>query len=154
VQIRMPPLRERREDLPMLVAHLLELINAECRAKILGVSPQVMSRFQEYAWPGNVRELANVLRHAVIMADDTVVTLEDCPEYLADPRSCVAPALASSQTLEGALADTERRLLEATLERFRGNKSAAASALGIDRRTLYTKLRQYRRESDGGRGAT
>jgi DNA-binding NtrC family response regulator len=143
VNIRMPAIREHVDDLPLLTCHLLELINAECRTKVAGVAAAVTHCFQRYSWPGNVRELANVLRHAVIMAEQTVLQLHDLPEYLLTVKAETAPVGDHGQTLEAVLATTERRLLEATLEKFRGNRSAAALALGIDRRTLYTKLKQY-----------
>ena len=148
VEVRMPSLRERREDLPLLVSHLLDLINAECRTKIVGVQAEVLERFRRYQWPGNVRELANVLRHAVIMAEEPVLQLGDLPDYLTNSQPDAVLAVDAGQTLEKVLAATERRLLEATLERFRGNQTAAAQALGIDRRTLYSKLRQYRRDAE------
>jgi DNA-binding NtrC family response regulator len=142
-QIEMPALRKHREDLPVLTAYLLDRVNLECRTTVEGVSQEVQTRFETYLWPGNVRELTNVLRHGVLMAESTLLQLQDLPEYIFE-RAAIAPwPEGSSQTLEQALAETEERLVKATLERFQGNRSAAAAALGIDRRTLYNKLRQY-----------
>jgi DNA-binding NtrC family response regulator len=154
VRIEMPPLRERREDLPLLVNHLLARINAECRTGITGLSDGAVGLLQGYGWPGNVRELFNVLKHGVIMTDGLIVGIDDLPEHVTDsgpteeppgspaPRGVESP----SQRLDVVMTATEQALIQATLERCRGNQSAAAAALGITRRTLYTKLRRYRPE--------
>jgi two-component system response regulator AtoC len=141
-QVEMPPLRGHLEDLAQLTSHLLDRVNAECRTDVRGVTTQVQARFEAYAWPGNVRELMNVLRHGVLMTEDTMLGVRDLPDYLLAEMVPPSP-MGSSQTLERALAETEKRLVQATVERFKGNRSAAAEALGIDRRTLYNKLRQY-----------
>lgn len=144
IQVEMPALRNRIEDLSLLVGSLLDRVNGECRTAVTGISSEVTDRFCAYAWPGNVRELANVLRHAVIMTDEMTIQVGDLPDYLittkADPRRWSG----AGETLEQAMAATERRLVEAMLQRFQGNRTAAAEALGIDRRTLHSKLRKYR----------
>lgn len=149
VQIEMPALRHRLDDLPLLVAHLLDRTNLECRTDVEGISPDVQDLFEHYSWPGNVRELANVLKHGVIMAEGQIIDVAALPEYLLNvkPTDSTGSSMATG-TLEQALAETEERLVKATLERFKGNRTAAASALGIDRRTLYSKLRQYRETND------
>lgn len=145
-QLEMPPLRDRLNDLPLLVDHLLDRANIECQGSARGISPDVARLFQKYHWPGNVRELSNVLRQAVVMAEDSVIQLTDLPDYLLGQDSEPAPP-AGTQALTQAMAETERRLLEATLLKHRGNRTAAAAALGINRRTLYTKLRPPKAES-------
>lgn len=148
--VAMPALRDRREDLHLLLDHLLDQVNAEFRTHISGVTDDVFQVFSEHRWPGNVRELMNALRHGAIMTEAEVIDLEDLPEYLAHslPREETSGVRSSTlddgQTLEEAMAATEHRLVEAALERARGNQSAAAAALGIDRRTLHHKLRRYR----------
>ena len=142
-QIEMPPLRKRPEDITLLTSHLLPRVNAECRTSIVATSNDVHALFESYSWPGNIRELANVLRHGALMADTDTIELENLPEYLlteSEPPTIIA---SSETTLHGALAEAEERLVLATLARFKGNKSAAAAALGIDRRTLFTKLKNY-----------
>ncbi len=136
--IEMPPLRQRPEDIPLLVSYLLDRVNAECRSSVAELAPEVSDVFTHHAWPGNVRELANVLRHAAIMADGAVVKHSDLPPYLT--REKAVGSTAADVTLETAVAETERRLIEATLRRFQGHRRAAAVALGISRRTLYTKM--------------
>ena len=146
----MPALRDRTEDLPLLIDHLLDRVNAEFHSQITGVSDDVFQAFAEHRWPGNVRELMNVLRHGAIMTEGTVIDLEHLPEYLMSLSPRVEASgpdgslLSDGQTLEETMAATEHRLVEAALERARGNQSAAAAALGIDRRTLHHKLRRYR----------
>lgn len=153
VRIEMPPLRERREDLSLLINHLLSRINAECRTRITGLSREAMGLLQSYDWPGNVRELSNVLKHGAIMAEGLVVNVQDLPDYingLSPEVESVGGEVPSSdgeppmQRLDVVMMATEQGLVEAALERCRGNQSAAAAALGITRRTLYSKLRRYR----------
>ncbi len=139
--IEMPPLRQRVEDIPLLVSYLLDRVNAECRSEVTGLAPEVADRFQAYSWPGNVRELANVLRHAAILAEGPVVQCSDLPPYLAREEPEPGPAIQGR--LDTAVAETERRLIVAALQRFQGNRLAAATALGISRRTLYNKMEAH-----------
>jgi DNA-binding NtrC family response regulator len=148
--VAMPALRDRSEDLPLLIEHLLDRVNAEFRSSISGVSHEALRVLARHRWPGNVRELMNVLRHGAIMADGSVIDVDHLPDYLEelapdvpDSESAV-PLPEGGRTLEEAMAATERRLVHAALEHARGNQSAAAAALGIDRRTLHHKLRRYR----------
>ena len=148
--VAMPALRDRTEDLPLLIDHLLDRVNAEFHTRIGGVTDEVLQVFVEHPWPGNVRELMNVLRHGAIMTEGDVIDLEHLPDYLTsystkdEIAGPGASALGGGETLDEAMAATEHRLLQAALERARGNQSAAAAALGIDRRTLHEKLRRYR----------
>jgi len=148
--VAMPPLRDHLEDLPLLIDHLLERVNPEFRTRITGVTDEVFQLFAEHVWPGNVRELINVLRHGAIMAEGEVIDLQDLPEYLTTAPMLKGDSASgrsmpeAGETLDKAMAMTEHRLVNAALERARGNRSAAAAALGIDRRTLVEKLRRYR----------
>lgn len=153
VRVEMPPLRERREDLPLLITHLLDRVNAECRTHTTGFSDGALNHLTPYDWPGNVRELSNVLRHGAIMTDGMTIEVKDLPEYLVDSAAPadtatmmppLAPGETLAQRLDAVMKATEQALVEAALERCRGNQSAAAEALGITRRTLYTKLKRYR----------
>lgn len=148
--IEMPPLRDRLEDIPLLIEHLLEAVNAECRSQITGVDAAASARLTVHSWPGNVRELLSVLKHGAVMAEDATIRFTDLPAYLQQP----TPAPVSKNhshdgadtpaTLKAAIADTEQRLIHAVLRRFEGNRDAAASALGISRRTLFYKLKEHR----------
>jgi DNA-binding NtrC family response regulator len=137
VGIELPPLRERREDIPALVEHFLttrQLGKARCQ-----VHPDAMQALLNYDWPGNIRELANVLERAQILAENHLITLDDLPEalHLAPPR-LEPPASAALN-----LATLERQAVQAAMEQARGNKVHAAKLLGTTRRTLYRLLRKY-----------
>ncbi|HUE70442.1 MAG TPA: sigma-54 dependent transcriptional regulator [Pirellulaceae bacterium] len=140
VSIDLPPLRERREDIPALVEHLLitrQLGKVRCR-----VAPDAMQALLNYGWPGNIRELANVLERAQILAEDNSITLDDLPDAM---QVMLAPAEVSS-TDPLNLSEMERRTVRAALEQAKGNKAHAAKALGISRRTLYRFIEKYRLE--------
>ena len=143
--IEMPPLRRRQEDLPLLVDHLLERINAECRSKITGLTPELHKRLREYSWPGNVRELISVLKHGAIMAEGPTLDIDHVPAHLSRSAAPLKANASSGdsfggKTLEESLAEAERLLIVAALKRFEGNRAAAAAALGISRRTLYNRM--------------
>jgi DNA-binding NtrC family response regulator len=141
----MPALRDRPEDVGMLISHLLDRINTKLHTSALSLAPDALAVLTGYRWPGNVRELENVLQHAVIMTDGPTIHVPDLPDYLT-----TLPAgkggVENQETLEHAKAVRERQLIEVTLKRFGNDRTATAAALGIDRRTLYNKLRQYRRD--------
>ncbi len=146
--VEMPPLRERIEDLPLLIDHLLQAVNAECRTTILGLKPKALRRLQQHGWPGNVRELLNVLKHGAIMADGAMIGELDLPQDLLETSAETIPNLplpsGKDQHLKTARADADRRLIQAALRRFEGNRAAAAVALGISQRSLFYKLKQHR----------
>lgn len=146
VQLDIPPLRERREDLPLLVSHLLTLANAECRTSFTGLTPEAETLVASYSWPGNIRELSNAIRRGVLLGDPPLIGVDDLPIAISK-RSVDSRIPPTTGDLRESMAAAERQLVEATLERFKGNRTAAAKALGIDRRTLYTKL-QPRRDQD------
>ncbi len=139
VTIELPPLRERREDIPLLTQHFLEKFSAEQnKPEIEGFAPEVLKALLEYDYPGNVRELANMVEHAVLMAGGTQVTLEDLPK----PQKALDDTYA--QPPAGlTLREVERIQIEKTLEQTKGNRSKAARILGIERATLYNKLKAY-----------
>jgi DNA-binding NtrC family response regulator len=139
--IEMPPLRDRAEDIPLLVAYLLDRVNAECRSRISSLAPEAIDCLMAHSWPGNVRELANVLRHAAIMAEGSVVQYSDLPPDLT--RETCDSGISKDGRLDTAVAETERKLILAALQRFQGNRRAAAAALGISRRTLYNKMEAH-----------
>lgn len=143
VSIVLPPLRERREDIPALVGHLL-------RSRQLGnvpfhVDADAMRALLNYEWPGNIRELANVLERAQILAEDNQITVDDLPENV---RVIPHPAQVSGNAAPSPLdlADTECRTVRAALEQVKGNKVHAAKALGISRRALYRLIEKYHLE--------
>lgn len=135
VEISLPPLRERKEDIPLLVDHFLEMLNARHKKRIPSVSADVIDTFMEYDWPGNVRELEHSLEHAYIMCPGKVVTLDYLPENICKVSRCMFP-MTEKEKLERA------SILE-ILGKTGGNKVQAARLLGINRRTLYRKLKTF-----------
>ena len=138
IRIEVPPLRERREDIVPLVDLFLSRSNERHIRSLIGVSAAAMRRLVAYHWPGNVRELANVLERAMALTDhDTLVPEDlDFPKDGDGPEALLSRSAASHLPLEAL----ERAYVRRVMEAHRGNKAAAARALGIDRRTLYRKL--------------
>jgi DNA-binding NtrC family response regulator len=134
IQIQLPPLRERSEDIPLLVSHFLSIYSRQIKKRLKGVCSDAMDALGRHSWPGNIRELENVIERAVIMADGDEIRLEDLPSDLLGSR-----AEEPRQPME-ELKDMERELLLRTLRECRWNRSRAAKKLGIGRRTLYDKL--------------
>ena len=145
-QIRVPALRERKEDIPLFAEYFLETSNKELRKNVTGFSHEVTERMMEYYWPGNIRELKNVIRRSVLLATSEHITQDTLPAEI------ITPAMQSifedqpkvaNPDLKAAQERTERALIEETLRKVRYNKSKAAKMLNIDRKTLYNKLRLY-----------
>ncbi len=142
IPISMPPLRDRREDIPLLVEHLTQRIGAELGRKIEGVSQEAMARLMAHDYPGNVRELRNLVERAVVCSRAAV--LEP-----ADFTLPVAPGVSDLTNQPASLESVEKRHIAAILAQTNGNISAAARILDIDRVTLYNKIRKYGlREAD------
>jgi two-component system response regulator HydG len=147
INIHLPPLRERRDDIPLLAYHFLRRY-ARRNGKILeGFDPEVLALFQRHDWPGNIRELQNVVERGVILSRGPLVSAEDLPERLLGPRA-VDAASAGATADRGEimvpfgtpLAEVERRYVEETVRRLSGNKNLAADLLGVNLRTIYRRL--------------
>jgi DNA-binding NtrC family response regulator len=137
IEIQVPPLRARRSDIPLLVAHALRATPARA------VSEEAMARILAYDWPGNVRELMHVIERAAVLCGGEVIDATNLPESLrAEPSRPVAEA-EGPLLLRDAVAQLEKRMILQALERARGNRSEAARQLGIARAQLYTKLEEY-----------
>jgi len=139
VPIRIPPLRERREDLPGLSRHLLTRLQEEQGVRPLALSPEVLGLFQRYDWPGNIRELTNVLERASYTADGPQIEIEHLPLLLQDVRSG-RPSERRGSNLRLAVQEAEREAVLQALRMAKGNKAKAAKLLGIHRTGLYQKL--------------
>jgi two-component system, NtrC family, response regulator HydG len=137
VLLQMPPLRERRGDIPLLVQHFLEKYNARLRRNMLGVSPAALDLLVRHDWPGNVRELENTIERLVVLSSGPYLE----PADLAFAGTILSPAAAVSGAT--SLKDLERDHIILTLQRCDGHKSETAKALGIDRKTLREKLKRY-----------
>jgi DNA-binding NtrC family response regulator len=141
VAVTLPPLRERREDVPELVEHFLA--TRQLGPLRYRIEPEALQALTAYDWPGNVRELANVIERAQILAENHLITVDDLPEALGE----AAPADVDSSPADPRhLREIERRHVEQVLRQERGNKVQAARALGISRRALYRLIDKYRLE--------
>ncbi len=136
VLIQMPPLRERKNDIPLLAQHFLEKYNARLRKNLQGIAPEAMELLVRHDWPGNVRELENTVERLVVLSSGPLLE----PKDLAFAGTISSPAAEGSSL---SLRDLERDHIIQTLQRFDGHKSETARALGIDRKTLREKLRRY-----------
>jgi DNA-binding NtrC family response regulator len=140
IEIPTPPLRERREDIPLLVEHFLRH-SPYAGHRRLQLTPEAQDALTAYAWPGNIRELRNVIERLSVLAENQVLTLEALPPTIT--RSLPAVPAPAEGGFDLPLADVERHHILRTLERHRWNKKRVAAILGIDTKTLYNKLRRY-----------
>ncbi len=137
VEIRLPPLRDRIEDIPVLAEHFLKLHRERYRRPIMGFTPEALDALRQHLWPGNVRELDHVIERAVLMSPGQIVTAFDLAlEATPDARL-------SARLEEMSLEDAERLLIKKALARFEGNANRAAEALGLSRSALYRRLQKY-----------
>jgi Nif-specific regulatory protein len=140
VPIELPPLRSRREDIPLLVSHFLKQ-SAKRQAKpIAGIEQAALSRLLGHSWPGNIRELENVLERATVLSTGPKITESDI---------MLTPAESDDLKVEGSVAEIEKRVVLERLRQFNGNRTRAALSLGISRRTLLNKLAEWKQEEGG-----
>ena len=137
VELKLPRLAERKEDLPLLERHFVERFAHSYGKRIGGIARRAQAVLSRHNWPGNVREVENVLGHACMMADSEFIDVRDLPDYLQSGM----PVAATNEPELMPLADLERRYTQHVLERVGGNKLHAAQVLGISRATLYRILR-------------
>ena len=135
VQIALPPLRERREDLALLVRHFIREFNRKLGKSVVGLSGPALETLHAHDWPGNVRELEHVLEHAFVVAAGQTITPADLPDDLASAVASTSPKGGKGKTAPDALLNA--------LEKAGWNKSKAARLLGVDRRTIYRKMEEY-----------
>jgi transcriptional regulator with PAS, ATPase and Fis domain len=137
MELRIPPLRERLEDIPLLVEHFCNGFNRSFQKNIKGISDEVMQVFMRYGWPGNVRELEHGIEHAFVLCRDPIITLKHIPSEMIESAENAA---VSGKKIEVYPEDAE---ILKILEKTYWNKAKAARLLGIDRSTLYRKMRKY-----------
>ena len=148
--IRLPALRERKDDIPLLAQAFVKEFSARNERDVAGVSDDAMRLLERYDWPGNVRELRNVIERATIVAKNALVMPGDLPP-LAGPAP--APRAGASGLAPGTTVDeAERQLIEITLQHTSGNKTRAAEMLGISLKTLHNKLNRMKAEQGQGQG--
>jgi len=142
IEIKLPPLRERREDILPLINFFLNKYNRQLGRNTTGISQEALKALTEYAWPGNVRELENAIEHAVSLTSTGLIMTDDLPPFLRE-RNTAADLLGHAAQGPYTLAELEQKYILDILEQTQGNKSRAAQILGMDRKTLYRKLEQY-----------
>ena len=140
VRVTLPPLRERREDIPSLINHFLRRFNKRFHRDVRGVAPEALAALTAYTFPGNVRELENLIERAFAMGAREQISLTDLPSLSKTPMT--STPVTSPESVP-ALADVERELILKALAVFKDDKEAAARALGISRRTIYRRLKEY-----------
>jgi DNA-binding NtrC family response regulator len=146
IPMKVPPLKQRKSDIPLLTDHFLKKFQKGAKKKITGFSPEVMDAMLKYDWPGNVRELENVIKRLTILCDDEVVTVDDLPEHIPHKgrgdRVVEEDFLEKGETLHDAVEDYEKRLILGALERSDWVKTKAAKLLNINRTTLVEKIKK------------
>jgi DNA-binding NtrC family response regulator len=143
--IELPPLRDRREDVPLLIQRFLNEFNAVNGKSVRAVDQETMQVLEQYPWPGNIRELRNVMERATILADGDFITLRHLPPLLVAKGEETLPTV--TLTPGTTVDEAERRLILLTLDHTRGNKTRAAEILGISLKTLHNKLNRMKDES-------
>jgi DNA-binding NtrC family response regulator len=151
VTINLPPLRQRPDDIPVLVEHFLKEISQNKHTAPRRISPEVMRRFEAYRWPGNVRELRNTLERMMVLADGDLLTENDLPEEMMTVAGTTAAPkeMAANLTMD----ELEKLAITKALEQCGGNRTHAAERLGISVRTLQRKLRHYEQIERSGKGS-
>ncbi|MEI6787201.1 MAG: sigma-54 dependent transcriptional regulator [bacterium] len=153
VSITLPPLRKRPDDIPLLCARFLKEFSVRNNKPVEDITPDALDSLSAYSWPGNVRELRNVIERMVVLSRTPRLTVRDLPAALRDAVQAGTPRIATGWKAETgriaapeSMADAERVMIEAALKRNNENRTLAAGQLGISRRTLQRKLKEYRNE--------
>ncbi len=139
IHIHVPPLRERKEDLPLLISHYLEEFNKENSKNIKGLDKKAKTAVYNYNWPGNIRELRNCIESAVVLCSDDEISLQDLPPNVSKSATDDYISMPLGITIDEA----EKLIIQATLSKYQNNKSKTADVLGIGRKTLLRKLEEY-----------
>jgi DNA-binding NtrC family response regulator len=143
IEINMPALRERSDDIPVLIKHYLDVFAKEAGKNLKDIDYEAMQALLAYDWPGNIRELRNTMERAVVLADGDLITIHDLPDKF---RTLDVEGVSTS-SLRQALDNFEREYIKRSLTENKGNKETAANKLGIDLATLYRKLKKLRIET-------
>ena len=160
IPVNLPPLRERRSDIPLLVRHFLGRHNKKRPETDVTITEEAMVHLWEYDWPGNVRELENLLERLVILSEDAAIRVESLPpnvrSFISEKKIPKPVMSEDGLDLTNAVEQFENGLIDEALRRTKGNKQAAARLLGLKRTTLVAKLRRRRGEAaaEGGIPAT
>ncbi len=140
--IEIPPLRRRREDIPLLIDHFIRTANKTHRTSIAGITPEARRVLMTYPWPGNIRQLRNVIEHMVVLSGGEKLAVGDLPVEIYSPPSRITDGQFGD--LAGiSIEEAEKQLIRNTLKMLGGNREKAANILGIGERTLYRKIKEY-----------
>ena len=151
LSLRLPPLRERFVDVPLLCEHFIRKYGEELNKRVEGICPNAVACLRRYAWPGNVRELENVIYEALVLCEGTLIEIKDLPHRIRvlckdEPVAKAAASNGAAQSLrdrvQNAVDRTEKQCIEDALTQARGNRTEAAKILGISRKTLFNKMLQ------------
>jgi two-component system, NtrC family, response regulator AtoC len=142
INIELPPLRARSSDIPLLAHTFLEQVREDARREVTGFAPDAMVALERYHWPGNVRELQNVVERAVLLGKEQVITLADLPADVRGATNILVSHSAGTRTLKEALEGPERQIILSVLESNGWNRNMTADQLGINRTTLYKKMKR------------
>jgi two-component system, NtrC family, response regulator HydG len=143
ITLQLPALRERREDIPLLVVHFLRKYAEQNNKQVNGIQQQALQYLQHYDWPGNVRELENVTERAVVLAKEPIIGMAELPGHFQEKEFLPAPTDHFVLPLNATLADIEREAIAQALQHSAGNRQATARSLNIGVATLYRKLKEY-----------
>ncbi|HQP39090.1 MAG TPA: sigma 54-interacting transcriptional regulator, partial [Polyangiaceae bacterium] len=142
--IVVPPLRDRRDDIPVLMDHFVARNNARLGTRIRGVEPEARRLLMEYAWPGNVRELENSIERAMVLAESEMITAHELPERIREARDPIKMQLASGElSIKKTTRLIEEVLIRRALQKTRGNRTRAAQVLEISHRALLYKIKEF-----------
>jgi two-component system response regulator AtoC len=144
IQVHLPPLRERREDIPTLIEHFVGRTNAKLGMNAEGVSPEAMKVLLDYAWPGNVRELENTIERAMVLSDGPRIEVTGLPERLRESRDRIRQTLQSGElSIKKTTRIIEEELIRKALRETGGNRTNAAKILEISHRALLYKIKEF-----------
>ena len=143
VRLELPRVRDRREDIPLLIDHFVAQFNGRQGKDICGVSDEVLARLMDYDFPGNVRELENIIEHAFVLCRGGLIEMQHLPPHLRPPATADTLQKARGMTLQAV----EEMVIRDALRRNRGNKARAAKEMGINASTLFRKIKSLKWES-------
>lgn len=143
VSLHLPPLRERSEDIPLLVHHFIKKYNQESGKKVQGITPEAMKFLINYTWPGNIRELENVIERAIVLTSQPNIDLDDLPQNIIKRNALQSNDGQEDESLMKRIEEYEKNLIFNALMKTKGNISRAAESLGIKRTTLRYKMEKY-----------
>jgi len=135
VQLSLPPLRDRREDMPAMLKHFLNRFSSKINKEVTAISEDVQRMFMKYSWPGNIREFQNTLEFAIVLCPGSTITVKDLPAEFIDRNKAVLDSARKNED--------ERQAILRALKETGWNKAKASRLLGIDRKTIYTKITKY-----------